>query len=104
MLRVFAGLSLLSSAVAVAQTAPPAPATPPPVAPAPEPVAPTMTPPVAPEATEAPEAVEAPEAAEAPEAEAPKMKKVCHAEDVVGSAIPRQICKMKPIKPPKSAN
>ena len=41
----------------------------------------------------------------APEPEAvpaePKMRKVCHTVEVVGSSIPRSICTMKPVRTPK---
>ena len=81
MLRVFVYLSLASPAVA--QPAPP----PPPSSPAPQDrvaaIAPTAV-----------SVVEVP-----PVAEEPAMKKVCHLEDVAGSAFPRRVCKMKPIKP-----
>ena len=80
MLRVLVYLSLASPAVA--QPAPPAP----PSVPAPQArvaaIAPTTAPVV-----------------EAPLAEEPTMKKVCHLEDVAGSAFPRRVCKMKAIKP-----
>ena len=91
MLRVLAGLSLVTSAVSVAQTAPPAP-------PPESTVSPTPSVAPAPEVQVAPPA---PVVAEAPPpvVEEPKMKKVCHLEDVAGSAFPRTICKMKPVKP-----
>ena len=77
MLRVLVCLNVMSSAVA--QPAPPAELS----APAPQ----------------AQVAAPAPTVAEAPVVGEPKMKKVCHLEDVVGSAFPRTVCKMKPIKP-----
>lgn len=79
MLRLLAGLSLMSSAVAIAR--------------APEPV-------------EAPvAAAQSPSRPEAPEvAEVPKMKKVCRTIQMVGSAIPKKICTMRPIKPSKPSN
>jgi len=86
MLRFLVGLSLMSSAAAIAQ-------------------------PAAPEPTEAPVPVEVAEAPEAPEApktpqltEAPKMKKVCRTYEVVGSAIPKTTCTMRPVKPSTSVN
>ena len=75
MLRVLVYLSLTSPAVA--QSAPPVP----PSAPAPQ-------------AHVAANALTA-----VPVVEEPTMKKVCHLEDVAGSAFPRRVCKMKPIKP-----
>ena len=84
MLRLLAGLSLVSSAVSVAQTAQPVAPVTPTAIPAPQAAVPAP----------APAAVEAP-----PVAEEPAMKKVCHLEDVAGSAFPRRVCKMKPIKP-----
>lgn len=86
MLRYLAGLSLMSSALAIAQPAAPDP---------------TQAPVAAEVAAPAP----APEPAEAAEvAEAPKMKKVCRMVEVVGSAIGKTICTMKPVKPSKGAN
>jgi hypothetical protein len=85
MLRLFSVLILCSSAMAVAGE------------PAVQPAATTSTATPA-EAAEAAPAVEAAEATEA--VEEPQMKKVCHSEDVVGSAIPRRVCKMKPVRKP----
>ena len=81
MLRMLVYLSLASPAVA--QPAPPAP----PSSPAPQDHVAAIAPPPASAAVEAP-----------PVAEEPAMKKVCHLEDVAGSAFPRRVCKMKPIK------
>ena len=86
MLRMLSLVLLGSSSIAVAQVQPAPPAPPaPPAAPA-EP-APAVDP--------AP-AVEA-EAA----VEEPKMKKVCRQVEVVGSAVGRSVCTMKPIRAPK---
>lgn len=83
MLRMLSLVLLGSSSIAIAQVQPAPPA--PPAAPA-EP-APAVDP--------AP-AVEA-EAA----VEEPKMKKVCRQVEVVGSAVGRSVCTMKPIRAPK---
>lgn len=108
MLRKLSLVLLVSPAFAVAQV-PPAPPSPPvnEVAPPAEavPSAEALPPAeVVPPAEAAPPA-EPSSSAEAEAApEEPKMKRVCHQEDVVGSAFPRMVCKMKPIKPPKSAS
>jgi hypothetical protein len=57
------------------------------------------------EAAPAAEAAPAPEPAPATEAELPpeepKMKRVCRQVEVVGSAIGRTVCTMKPVRAPK---
>ena len=103
MLRLLAGLSLMSSTIAFSQPVqPPAPVTPvtpvAPVAPVTPETAETPVTSTAPETAAAPEAVDATETAEV---EAPKMKKICRTQEVVGSAIPRRICTMRAIKPAK---
>ena len=85
MLRVLVYLSLASPAVA--QPAPPA-----------QPSAPAPQAHLASNARTGAPVVEAP-VVEAPVVEESTMKKVCHLEDVAGSAFPRRVCKMKPIKP-----
>jgi hypothetical protein len=87
MLRMFSVLILCSSAAAVAQATAVQPATPPVAAVQPAPPA---------------DAQASVEPADAPEAvEEPQMKKVCHSQEVVGSAIPRTVCVMKPVRKPK---
>ena len=39
--------------------------------------------------------------AEEPPPEEPKMKKVCRSVEVVGSAVGRTVCTMKPVRSPK---
>ena len=101
MLRMLAMVLLGSSSIAIAQTAPPAP----PEMPIPaEPTPPAEAVPPAEEPAPPAETAATADLArpvEAP-AEQPLMKKVCHTEDVVGSAFPRKVCKMKPIKPKAS--
>ena len=83
MLRMMSLVLLGCSSIALAQVPPsqPAPA---------EPAAPVQS---------APSAELAPIEDVAPEE--PKMKKVCRQVEVVGSAIGRSVCTMKPIRAPK---
>ena len=92
MLRVLVGLTLLCTTAAIAQPAPPT----------------SARTPVAAAVAETPEAPQVTDVSETPEAqessEAPKMKKVCRTYEVVGSAIGKTVCTMKPVKPSKKAN
>ena len=79
MLRLLPLLIAGSSAISLAQTPP-------------------VTPPVVEQASLP---VEAQVSSEAPvELAEPKMKKVCRSIEVVGSAIPRRVCTMKPVRAP----
>lgn len=91
MLRMIPVLILCSSAMAMAEQPAAQPATPP---------APQVAPVPAAEQGQAVAATEATEAVEA--VEEPQMKKVCRAQEVVGSAIPRTVCVMKPVHKPNS--
>ncbi len=112
MLRMLGLVLLGSSSIAIAQAAPQTPPEMPvPTEPAPAQATEAAPPAEVPPADVAPPPAEVAEPAapvdlarpvEAPE-EQPLMKKVCHTEDVVGSAFPRKVCKMKPVKPPKGS-
>ena len=104
MLRMLSLVLLVSPAMALAQVPP---------APPPEPVtegsepAPVPAPEPTPATEPAPAAEAAPAAEPAPPAEAelppeePPMKKVCRRVEVVGSAIGRTVCTLKPVRAPK---
>ncbi len=97
MLRMLALVVLGNSSIAMAQV-PPAEPTPAETAASAEAIPPS-------EPAEAAEPTEPAEPAEPAEVEeAPKMKKVCRSVEVVGSAIGRTVCTMKPIRPKPKAD